>query len=78
MRAWWAAIQAARKRRAVEQTLKGLHARGQMVLAIREQDAYTRIYVPSAIGILMLRPGTAKRHLMALEAREFERALAVR
>ena len=78
MREWLAAIQAARQRRAVERVLAGLHARGQMILAVRVLDRYVRIYVPSAIGVLMLSPRTAALHLKAIETREFERALAVR
>jgi len=78
MRRWLKVIRAARRRRAVERILAGLHARGQMVLAVREQDVYTRIYVPSAYGVMAISPGTAARHLRAIEDREFERALAAR
>lgn len=78
MRGWWAAVRAARRRRAFEKVLAGLNARGQMVLAVRERDAYVRVYVPSALGIMALSPGTAARHLKAIETREFERALVAR
>ena len=76
MRELWAAIQAARRRQAVERILAGLHARGQMVLAVRVLGAYVRIYVPCAYGVMALSPRTAARHLLAMEDREFQRALA--
>jgi len=78
VRAWLMALKAARQRRAVERVLAGLHARGQMILAVQIDGAYRRIYVPAAYGIMVLSPRTAERHLRAMELREFERALAVR
>lgn len=78
MRKWMAEIQAARRRRAVEQVLSGLHTRGQLVLAVSVQGAYERIYVPCAYGVMMLSPGTAAMHLKAITDQEFERALTAR
>lgn len=78
MRAWVEAIQKARQRRAVERTLAGLHARGQMILAVQVDGDYRRIYVPGAYGIMVLSPRVAARHLQAMEMREFKRAIAAR
>lgn len=76
MRAWLQTVRAAKARRATERVIAALHKRKQMILAVDRFGEYVRIYVPCTMGIMFLSPRTAARHLMAIEEREFERALA--
>lgn len=78
MMAWIAEIQRAWARRQAERVIRGLNQRGLLVLAVCIHGVYQRIYMDTALGVMVLTPRVAALHLKHIERREFERALSVR
>lgn len=78
MMAWVGELRRSRARRQAEQVIRGLNQRGLLVLAVCIHGVYQRIYMDTALGVMVLTPRVAALHLKHIERREFERALAVR